>query len=75
MIFSGFQTDPYANLRLSAPRRDHAIVMVKFAHDCLVKMKSLGQSLELELGPGTSTLTMRYEGFAVVSFIVEHHYF
>lgn len=33
--------------------------MVRFAHDCLSKMRSLAQSLELELGPGTGDLTMR----------------
>ena len=34
--------------------------MVKFAYDCLIKMRSLAQSLELELGPGTADLTMRF---------------
>lgn len=45
---------------LPTPRKDHAIAMVKFASDCLIKMKSLAQSLELELGPGTGDLTMRF---------------
>ena len=42
------------SLRRTAPRRDHAIVMVKFAHDCLINMKSLAKSLELELGMSLS---------------------
>ena len=34
--------------------------MVKFSSDCLAKMKELTQELELELGPGTGELTMRF---------------
>lgn len=44
----------------SVPRKDHAVVMVKFSHDCLNKMRQLARSLELELGPGTADLTMRF---------------
>ena len=43
-----------------APRRDHAVVMVRFAHDCLVKMNYLVSDLEVKLGPGTSNLAMRF---------------
>lgn len=45
---------------LPTPRRDHATVMVRFAHDCLVKMTSLTKELEVDLGPGTSALAMRF---------------
>ncbi|CAB9513615.1 Receptor-type guanylate cyclase gcy [Seminavis robusta] len=45
---------------LPTPREDHAVVMVKFAYDCLTKMQATAQALELELGPGTSELTMRF---------------
>lgn len=44
----------------TAPREDHAVVMVRFASDCLNKMRELTQELELELGPGTAELTMRF---------------
>jgi len=41
------------------PRKQHAIVMVKFASDCLYKMKSLVHQLETTLGPDTADLTVR----------------
>ena len=34
--------------------------MMRFAHDCLVKMNKLVQDLEVKLGPGTSSLAMRF---------------
>ena len=40
-------------------RDDHAIVMAKFARDCLYKMKILTKSLEVKLGPDTSALAFR----------------
>ena len=43
---------------LPEPRRDHAIVMARFARDCLVKVKQLVGQLELTLGPDTSELGM-----------------
>jgi class 3 adenylate cyclase len=45
---------------LADPRDDHAVVMVRFASDCLLKMTEVTQALELELGPGTGDLTMRF---------------
>lgn len=45
---------------LPTPREDHALVMVKFSCDCLNRMRELTQSLELELGPGTAELAMRF---------------
>ena len=33
---------------------------MRFAHDCLVRMNKLVQDLEVKLGPGTSSLAMRF---------------
>lgn len=37
---------------LPEPRSDHAIVMARFARDCLNKMNMLTKELETTLGPG-----------------------
>ena len=39
--------------------KNHAVVMVKFAADCLDAMNSLTRELELTLGPGTGNLSLR----------------
>lgn len=44
---------------LPTPRKDHAIVMAKFANDCLQKMNQLVRDLENSLGPDTGDLSMR----------------
>jgi Adenylate and Guanylate cyclase catalytic domain/3'5'-cyclic nucleotide phosphodiesterase len=44
---------------LPKPRKDHAVVMVKFARECLRKMNSLTKKLEVRLGPDVSDLSMR----------------
>ena len=44
---------------LPEARRDHAEVMARFAHKCLLKMNALVHKLETTLGPGTSELKMR----------------
>jgi class 3 adenylate cyclase len=44
---------------LPEPREDHAVVMVKFAFECLLKMGELTKSLESSLGPGTADLAIR----------------
>lgn len=44
---------------LPQPRPDHALVMARFAHDCMVKMLKLVKQLELTLGPETGELSMR----------------
>jgi class 3 adenylate cyclase len=44
---------------LPEPRPDHAMVMARFARDCMVKMQSLAKKLELTLGPDTGELSMR----------------
>jgi class 3 adenylate cyclase len=45
---------------LPEPRKDHAVVMARFAYKCLVKMSALVRNLEFTLGPGTADLTMRF---------------
>jgi class 3 adenylate cyclase len=44
---------------LPRPRRDHALSMARFAHDCLVKSSEVFHCLEVALGPGTSRLNIR----------------
>ena len=44
---------------LPDPRDDHAIVMARFAKDCLYKMNYLTKQLEVALGPDTGDLSMR----------------
>jgi len=44
---------------LPEPQEDHAIIMVKFARDCVKTMQTLVQSLEVELGPDTGDLCIR----------------
>jgi class 3 adenylate cyclase len=44
---------------LPDPRPDHAVVMAKFASDCLKKMDEVTQHLERELGPDTCDLLLR----------------
>ena len=45
---------------LPSPQPNHAAIMVRFAQDCLVKMKLLTKELSLKLGPGTDELAMRF---------------
>lgn len=44
---------------LPHPQDDHAVIMVKFARDCLRTMQRLTQKLEVELGPDTGDLCIR----------------
>jgi class 3 adenylate cyclase len=44
---------------LPDPRKDHAVVMAKFAHECLRGMGNLTRELEVELGPNTTELELR----------------
>ena len=44
---------------LPEARKDHAEVMARFAHKCLLKMNALVHKLETMLGPGTADLKMR----------------
>ncbi|KAL3913418.1 MAG: hypothetical protein SGILL_006500 [Bacillariaceae sp.] len=44
---------------LPEPRKDHALVMAKFAKDCLETFNDLSKKLEIALGPDTGDLAMR----------------
>jgi len=44
---------------LPDPRKDHAIVMARFARDVLYKMNDLTKKLEVTLGPDTGDLSLR----------------
>ena len=45
---------------LPNPRKDHAVVMARFARDCRDELNLLTRSLEVSLGPETSDLVMRF---------------
>jgi class 3 adenylate cyclase len=45
---------------LPEPRRDHAVVMARFARDCISCMNVLTKKLEVQLGPDTTDLAMRF---------------
>ena len=45
---------------LPEPRKDHAVVMVKFARDCREKLRKVTRELEVTLGPDTGNLSMRF---------------
>jgi class 3 adenylate cyclase len=44
---------------LPEPRKDHAVVMARFARNCMERMNELTQKLEVTLGPDTGELTIR----------------
>ena len=44
---------------LPQPRKDHAMVMCRFANECLVTFNRLVKQLEIELGPDTGDLGLR----------------
>jgi hypothetical protein len=44
---------------LPAPRRDHALIMIKFAQEILIELATVTSGLEKSLGPGTAALTAR----------------
>ncbi|KAG7365344.1 adenylate/guanylate cyclase [Nitzschia inconspicua] len=45
---------------LPEPQEDHALIMAKFARDCLKKINEVIHALEVRLGPDTTELTMRF---------------
>ncbi|CAB9499073.1 Receptor-type guanylate cyclase gcy [Seminavis robusta] len=45
---------------LPTPRGDHAVLMARYARDCLEALGSLTKQLERSLGPDTGELTMRF---------------
>jgi class 3 adenylate cyclase len=44
---------------LPEARKDHAVVMSRFARDCIIRMSHLTRKLEVQLGPDTTELAMR----------------
>jgi class 3 adenylate cyclase len=44
---------------LPDPQEDHAVIMARFAQDCLSKMREVTRKLELTLGPDTAELSLR----------------
>jgi hypothetical protein len=44
---------------LPDPQPDHAVIMAKFATECMLKMNELVRKLERQLGPDTGDLKMR----------------
>ncbi|CAJ1939145.1 unnamed protein product [Cylindrotheca closterium] len=44
---------------LPEPCKGHAVVMSRFANDCLIKMKKVVKALEVSLGPDTADLGLR----------------
>lgn len=44
---------------LPVPRKDHALVMARFAGEIVKEMSNLVKSLEVSLGPDTADLTVR----------------
>jgi len=44
---------------LPEPRKDHAIVMARFARDCLIQFTSTVKAMVVELGPDTEELGVR----------------
>lgn len=45
---------------LPEPMEDHAVVMAKFARQCMWKMMEIVHALEIHLGPDTGDLSMRF---------------
>jgi class 3 adenylate cyclase len=45
---------------LPEPRKDHAVVMARFARDCRDAMAELTRELEVKLGPDTGNLQLRF---------------
>ena len=44
---------------LPDPRKDHAVIMARFARDCLQTVNDLTKKLEVTLGPDTGDLQIR----------------
>jgi len=45
---------------LPDPQPNHALIMARFAWECLYKVTDITRNLETILGPGTGELTMRF---------------
>ena len=60
VLDTALQSDCYvAVCGLPEPRKDHAVVMARFACQCVTKHVETVQKLELELGPETGDLRIR----------------
>jgi class 3 adenylate cyclase len=46
------------------PRNDHAVAMVRFARECLERMASMSQELEISLGPGKNAIVSLFRAVA-----------
>ena len=44
---------------LPDPQANHAVIMARFASECMIKMREVTQRLETTLGPDTAELCMR----------------
>ena len=44
---------------LPEPRYNHAVVMARFARDCMYRLRDVLHRIEVELGPDTTDLTLR----------------
>jgi class 3 adenylate cyclase len=42
------------------PKKDHAVAMVRFARECLERLSSMSQQLEISLGPGMKFCCIPY---------------
>lgn len=57
----GVSGDSYVAVTgLPEPQPKHAVIMVRFAWDCLVRMGEITKELEITLGPDTNDLSMRF---------------
>ena len=57
--FLSISSSDVAVTGLPNPREDHALAMVRFAQNCLMRFHDLTSELELSLGPGTADLGLR----------------
>ena len=57
---------------LPNPRREHAILMVRFAKKCLIKMAAVTRNLEAALGPVRSRVTRHIFVNAFADFLTVH---
>lgn len=59
-IFIDFSDSYVAVCGLPQERKDHAVVMAKFAMRCNIAAQAILRKLEIVLGPGTAGLGIRY---------------
>ena len=57
---------------LPDPRKDHAVIMARFARDCLQTVNDLTKKLEVTLGPDTGKRHRAAEMFKVALSYVSH---